>query len=74
MTRAMFLGLQNEGFLLSPSCQGTVSSIHTEEDIEALIAAVRKVRARLGYVEAQSLDHSVGTNNYPLQPADTIQT
>ena len=49
MTRAMFLGLQNEGFLLSPSCQGTVSSIHTEEDIEALIAAVRKVLARLGY-------------------------
>lgn len=49
MTRAMFLGLQNEGFLLSPSCQGTVSSIHTEDDIEALIAAVRKVLARLGY-------------------------
>ncbi|MBT3942159.1 MAG: aspartate aminotransferase family protein [Chloroflexi bacterium] len=49
MTRAMFLGLQNEGYLLSPSCQGTVSSVHTEEDIDGLIGAVRTVLGRLGY-------------------------
>lgn len=49
MRQTMFLGLQNEGFLLSPTCQGTVSSVHTEADVEALAGGVRRVLGRMGY-------------------------
>ena len=45
----MFIGLLNEGFLMSNRCAGNVSTVHTEDDVDAFVSAVRNVRARIGY-------------------------
>ena len=45
----MFIGLLNEGFLMSNRCAGNVSTVHTEDDVDALVTAVRNVIARIGY-------------------------
>ena len=45
----MFIGLLNEGFLMSNRCAGNVSTVHTEDDVDALVTAVRNVLARIGY-------------------------
>ncbi|MBT7079247.1 MAG: aspartate aminotransferase family protein [Chloroflexi bacterium] len=45
----MFIGLLNEGFLMSNRCAGNVSTVHTEDDVDAFVSAVRNVLARIGY-------------------------
>ena len=49
MQRNMFIGLLNEGFALSKRCAGCVSAAHTDEDVDALVAAVGRVLERAGY-------------------------
>jgi len=49
MLNTMFIGLLNEGFLMSNRCAGNVSTVHTEDDVDALVTAVRNVLARIGY-------------------------
>ena len=49
MTRTMFIGLQNEGFLVSNRCAGNVSTVHTEDDVHAFVSAVKNVLKRAGY-------------------------
>lgn len=49
LQRTMFLGLLNEGFLLSPSCAGNISAAMTAAEIDDLVAAVGRVLDRAGY-------------------------
>ena len=49
MLETMFIGLLNEGFLMSNRCAGNVSTVHTEDDVDAFLTAVRTVLKRAGY-------------------------
>ncbi len=49
MLETMFIGLLNEGFLMSNRCAGNVSTVHTEDDVDAFLTAVRNVLKRAGY-------------------------
>ena len=49
MLKTMFIGLRNEGFLLSSRCLGSVSTVHTEDDVHAFVGAVKNVLKRAGY-------------------------
>ena len=49
LLNTMFIGLLNEGFLMSNRCAGNVSTVHTEDDVDAFVTAVRNVLARIGY-------------------------
>ena len=49
MLKIMFIGLLNEGFVMSNRCAGNVSTAHTEEDVDAFVEAVRNVLRRAGY-------------------------
>ena len=49
MLKIMFIGLLNEGFLMSNRCAGNVSTVHTEDDVDAFVNAVRNVLKRAGY-------------------------
>ncbi|MDA1278426.1 MAG: aspartate aminotransferase family protein [Chloroflexi bacterium] len=46
MMQTMFIGLLNEGFLMSNRCAGNVSTAHTEDDVHAFVSAVRRVLKR----------------------------
>lgn len=48
MLNTMFIGLLNEGFLMSNRCAGNVSTVHTEDDVDAFVTAVRNVLKRAG--------------------------
>ncbi len=48
MLHTMFIGLLNEGFLMSNRCAGNVSTVHTEDDVHAFVNAVRTVLKRAG--------------------------
>ena len=45
MLKIMFIGLLNEGFVMSNRCAGNVSTAHTEQDVDAFVQAVRNVFA-----------------------------
>ncbi|MQG38320.1 MAG: aminotransferase class III-fold pyridoxal phosphate-dependent enzyme, partial [SAR202 cluster bacterium] len=49
MMQTMFIGLLNEGFLMSNRCAGNVSTVHTEDDVDAFVSAVKNVLRRSGY-------------------------
>lgn len=49
MLQTMFIGLLNEGFLLSNRCGGSVSTVHTEDDVHGFVNAVGNVLKRAGY-------------------------
>ena len=49
MLKIMFIGLLNEGFVMSNRCAGNVSTAHTEQDVDAFVQAVRNVLTRAGY-------------------------
>ena len=49
MLDTMFIGLLNEGFLLSSRCLGSVSTVHTEDDVHAFVGAVKNVLGRAGF-------------------------
>jgi glutamate-1-semialdehyde 2,1-aminomutase len=49
MQKTMFIGLQNEGFLMSSRCTGNVTTVHTEDDVHAFVDAVKRVLKRAGY-------------------------
>ena len=49
MLQTMFIGLLNEGFLMSNRCAGNVSTVHTEDDVDAFVSAVKNVLRRSGY-------------------------
>ena len=49
MLQTMFIGLLNEGFLMSNRCAGNVSTVHTEDDVDAFVLAVKNVLRRIGY-------------------------
>ena len=49
MLQTMFIGLLNEGFLMSNHCAGNVSTVHTEDDVDAFVLAVKNVLRRIGY-------------------------
>jgi glutamate-1-semialdehyde 2,1-aminomutase len=49
MMQTMFIGLLNEGFLMSNRCAGNVSLVHTEDDVDAFVTAVGNVLKRTGY-------------------------
>ena len=49
MQHQVFVGLLNEGFVLSKRCAGCVSAAHTQEDVDALVAAAGRVLGRAGY-------------------------
>jgi glutamate-1-semialdehyde 2,1-aminomutase len=49
MAETMFIGLLNEGFLMSNRCAGNVSTVHTEDDVDAFVTAVGNVLKRAGY-------------------------
>ena len=49
MMQTMFIGLLNEGFLMSNRCMGNVSLVHTEDDVDAFVTAVGNVLKRTGY-------------------------
>ncbi|NQW20129.1 MAG: aspartate aminotransferase family protein [Chloroflexi bacterium] len=49
MLKIMFIGLLNEGFLMSNRCAGNISTVHTEDDVDAFVQAVRNVLKRIGY-------------------------
>ena len=49
MLETMFVGLLNEGFLMSNRCAGNVSTVHTEDDVDAFVTAVGNVLKRAGY-------------------------
>ena len=49
MLQTMFIGLLNEGFLMSNRCAGNVSTVHTEDDVDAFVLAVKNVLKRIGY-------------------------
>ena len=48
MTRTMFVGLLNEGFLMSNRCAGNVSAAHDERDLDGFVDAVGRVLERAG--------------------------
>ena len=47
MNQTMFIGLLNEGFLMSNRCFGSVSTVHTEDDVHAFVKAVGNVLKRV---------------------------
>jgi glutamate-1-semialdehyde 2,1-aminomutase len=49
MLNTVFMGLLNEGFVMSNRCAGNVSAVHTEEDIDAFVNALRRILKRDGY-------------------------
>lgn len=49
MMQTVFTGLLNEGFVMSNRCAGNVSAVHTEEDIDAFVDALRRILKRSGY-------------------------
>lgn len=48
MGRTMFLGLLNEGYLMSNRCAGNVSLVHEERDLDGFVDAVGRVLERAG--------------------------
>ena len=49
MTRTMFIGLQNEGYLMSNRCAGNVSTVHERHELDGFVDAVGRVLERAGY-------------------------
>jgi glutamate-1-semialdehyde 2,1-aminomutase len=49
LRRTIFLGLLNEGFLISQRGLGCISAAHTESDVDDLVGAVGRVLERAGY-------------------------
>jgi glutamate-1-semialdehyde aminotransferase len=49
LMKTMFIGLLNEGYLLSNRCAGNISATHTYEEIDGFIEAVKNVLHRSGY-------------------------
>ncbi len=49
MNQTVFTGLLNEGFLMSSRCAGNVSAVHTDDDLDAFVDALRRVLVRTGY-------------------------
>jgi glutamate-1-semialdehyde 2,1-aminomutase len=49
MTQTVFTGLLNEGIVLSNRCAGNVSAVHTDDDIQGFVDALRRVLVRAGY-------------------------
>ena len=47
MNRALFMGLLNEGFFLQTNCAGSLSTLTTESEVDALVEATRKVVQRI---------------------------
>jgi glutamate-1-semialdehyde 2,1-aminomutase len=47
MTKALFVGLLNEGVLLQQSCAGSLSTLTTEGHVDGLVDAVRRVVTRI---------------------------
>jgi glutamate-1-semialdehyde 2,1-aminomutase len=48
MQRTMFLGLINEGYLMSNRCAGNVSTVHERGEIDGFVDAVGRVLERAG--------------------------
>ena len=49
MQRTMFIGLQNEGYLMSNRCAGNVSTVHEHGELDGFVDAVGRVLERAGY-------------------------
>ncbi|MDA1297681.1 MAG: aspartate aminotransferase family protein [Chloroflexi bacterium] len=49
MLQTVFTGLLNEGILMSNRCAGNVSAVHTDEEIDEFVDALRRVLVRAGY-------------------------
>ena len=49
MQRTVFIGLLNEGYLMSTRCAGNVSAVHTDADIDGFVDALGRVLQRAGY-------------------------
>ena len=49
MQRTVFIGLLNEGYLMSTRCAGNVSAVHTDADIDGFVDALGRVLERVGY-------------------------
>ncbi len=49
MLQTVFTGLLNEGIVMSNRCAGNVSAVHTDDDLENFVAALRRVLVRAGY-------------------------
>jgi glutamate-1-semialdehyde 2,1-aminomutase len=47
MTKAVFIGLLNEGILLQTSCPGSLGVMTTEAEVDALVSAFARVVARV---------------------------
>jgi len=47
MKKALFMGMLNEGILLSPSSGGAMSTLTTEAEIDTLVDAARRVVQRI---------------------------
>ena len=47
--RAMFMGLLNEGYVVSKSCAGNVSTVHEPAELDGFVGAVGRVLERAGY-------------------------
>ena len=49
LMKTMFIGLLNEGYLLSNRCAGNISASHTYEEIDGFLEAIKNVLHRSGY-------------------------
>lgn len=49
MMQTVFTGMLNEGFVMSNRCAGNVSAVHTKEDLNSFVFALRRVLERAGY-------------------------
>ncbi|MCL0030888.1 aspartate aminotransferase family protein [Dehalococcoidia bacterium] len=49
LMKTMFIGLLNEGYLLSNRCAGNISASHSCEEIDGFIEAIKNVLHRSGY-------------------------
>ncbi len=49
MLQTVFTGLLNEGILMSNRCAGNVSAVHTDDDLDVFVSALRRVLVRAGY-------------------------
>ena len=47
--RTMFMGLLNEGYVVSKSCAGNVSTVHEPAELDGFVSAVGHVLERAGY-------------------------
>ncbi len=48
MTRTMFMGLLNEGYLMSNRCAGNVSTVHEAGELDGFVDAVGRILERAG--------------------------